>query len=62
MYVNQVIGFTYGGYVYQWDKKLAVFTPNGKIPFKYPLFFSNIPNEAREITITIYRIKGGNET
>ena len=54
MYVNEVIGFTYGGYVYQWDKKLAVFTANGKIPFNYPICFVNIPDEARNIKIHIY--------
>lgn len=58
MYDNQVIGFTYGEYVYQWDRKLAVFTPNGKIPFKYPIAFGNIPDEARDIKIHIY-YKGG---
>ena len=56
MYVNQVVGFTYGRYVYQWDKKLAVFTPNGNVPAKYPLCFGNIPDEARNIKTIIYKI------
>ena len=44
MYVNQVIGFTYGGYVYQWDKKLAVFTANGAIKAEY-YYCNNCLNE-----------------
>lgn len=54
MYVNQVVGFVYLGYVYQWDHKLGGFTPNGAIPFKYPLIFYKIPNAAINFKLSIW--------
>ena len=56
--LNQVIGFIYKGYVYQWDHKLGMFTPNGGVPIDFPLFLSYIPDEARSIKLSVYN--GGN--
>ena len=54
MYVNYVIGFTYGKYVYQWDKKFGGFTPNKKLPDEYPLILYKIPNEAINFKLAIW--------
>ena len=53
--LNQVIGFIYKGYVYQWDHKLGMFTPNGFIPNNMPILLSDIPDEARGINLHIYK-------
>lgn len=47
--VMQVIAFTFNGYVYQWNYKTGVFTPNGKIPDGYPIGFLEVPDEAKQI-------------
>ena len=51
---NQVIAFTYKDYVYQWDHKLGMFTPNSSVPIDYPLLLTYIPDEARSVKLNIY--------
>lgn len=51
---NQIIGFNYRGRVYQWNKYEAVFTPNSSIPINYPEKFCYVPNEAKNIRLSVW--------
>lgn len=53
--LNQVIGFIYKGYVYQWDHKIGMFTPNVAVPYDMPILLPDIPDEARSIDLHIYK-------
>lgn len=54
LYHNQIIGFSYRGRVYQWDKYNGEFTPNSSIPKNFPQRFYIVPDEAVNIRISVW--------